>query len=105
MNEVFKALADPSRREILRLLARGEMSAGDLSDQFDLAKASVSHHLAVLKDAGMIRSRRDGQQIFYSLDTTVLQDVLAHIWDLFGGSRLPSEPPSKTAPKKENTSS
>lgn len=84
MNAVFKALADPTRREILRLLARGERTAGDLAGHFDLTKPSVSHHFAVLKDADLIRSRRAGQQVVYSLNTTVVQDALARIWDLFG---------------------
>jgi len=85
INQVFKALADPTRREILRLLGQGEKTAGDLADRFDLTKPSVSHHFAVLKEAGLIRSRRSGQQIYYSLDTTVVQDVLARVWDLFPG--------------------
>jgi DNA-binding transcriptional ArsR family regulator len=92
MNQVFKALADPSRREILRLLAAGEKTAGELAEHFDLAKPSVSHHFAVLKEADLIHSRREGQQIFYSLNTTVVQDVLARIWDLFGASGHNGEP-------------
>jgi DNA-binding transcriptional ArsR family regulator len=84
MNEVFKALSDPTRREILRILSRGEQTAGELAEPFDMTKPSMSHHFAVLKDAGLIRSRRDGQQIVYSLDTTVVEDVLARLWDLFG---------------------
>jgi DNA-binding transcriptional ArsR family regulator len=83
-SEAFKALADPTRREILRLLARGEMSAGDLALQFDMTKPSVSHHFSVLKDAGLVTSRREGQQIFYSLNTTVMQDLLTFLWDMFG---------------------
>ena len=83
-NEVFKALADPTRREILRLLAKGEQSAGELSGRFDMAKPSVSHHFTVLKEAELIRSRRDGQKIFYSLNTTVMQDLAAWLWDAFG---------------------
>lgn len=86
-NAVFKALSDPTRREVLRLLAHGERTAGELSEQFDMTKPSMSHHFAVLKDADLVRSRRDGQQIYYSLNTTVLQDVLAHMWDLFGTRR------------------
>lgn len=84
MNSVFKALADPTRREILRLLSGGEKSAGDLAEHFELTKPSVSHHFAVLKEAELIRSRREGQQILYALNTTVVEDVLARIWDLFG---------------------
>jgi len=82
MNQVFKALADPSRREILRLLGRGEMTAGQLAERFEMTKPSMSHHFSVLKEAGLIRSRREGQQIWYSLNTTVVQDVLAWAVDL-----------------------
>jgi DNA-binding transcriptional ArsR family regulator len=84
MNAVFKALSDPTRREVLRLLAHGERTAGELAEQFDMTKPSMSHHFAVLKEADLIRSRREGQQIFYSLDTTVLQDVMTRMWDIFG---------------------
>jgi DNA-binding transcriptional ArsR family regulator len=84
MNEVFKALSDPTRREILRILSQGERTAGELAEPFDMTKPSMSHHFAVLKEAGLVRSRREGQQIVYSLDTTVVQDVLARLWDLFG---------------------
>jgi len=83
-NAVFKALADPTRREILRLLGRGEMSAGDLAAKFEMSKPSMSHHFTVLKQADLVESRRDGQQIFYSLNTTVIQDVIAWLWDAFG---------------------
>jgi ArsR family transcriptional regulator len=83
MNEAFKALADPTRREILRLLRRGEMTAGGLAERFDMAKPSMSHHFAVLKQADLITSRREGQQIYYALNTTVAEDLLAIIWDLF----------------------
>ena len=94
-NEVFKALADPTRREILRLLGRGEMSAGQLAEKFDMSKPSMSHHFSVLKQAELIESRREGQQIFYSLNTTVMEDVLAWLWDAFGGAA--KRPRSKTS--------
>jgi ArsR family transcriptional regulator, repressor of sdpIR and other operons len=84
-NQVFKALADPTRREIVRLLGTKEMSAGALAKHFDMTKPTVSHHFAVLKEADLIVSRREGQQIIYSLNTTVAQDVLAWLWDLLGG--------------------
>ena len=84
MNEVFKALADPTRREILRILRGGERTAGDLAERFDMSKPSMSHHFAVLKDADLIRSRRDGKQIHYTLNTTVVQDALAWFHDLCG---------------------
>jgi DNA-binding transcriptional ArsR family regulator len=96
MNEVFKALSDPTRREILRILSHGERTAGELAEPFDMTKPSMSHHFAVLKDAGLIRSRREGQQIVYSLDTTVIEDVLARLWDLFGTGR-------DGAPKKDTS--
>ena len=82
MNAVFKALSDPTRREILRLLSRGEKTAGDLAERFDMSKPSMSHHFAVLKEADLICSRRNGQQIWYSLNTTVAQDAISWVMDL-----------------------
>src|SRR5215468_5385790 len=89
MDTAFKALSDPTRREILRLLRGGEMTAGELAQHFEgrMTKPSVSHHFAVLKAADLIRSRRDGQQIYYSLNTTVAQDLLAMIWGLFSARK------------------
>jgi DNA-binding transcriptional ArsR family regulator len=83
INEAFKALSDPTRREILRLLRCGEMTAGELAQHFDMTKPSVSHHFARLKEADLILSRREGQQIYYALNTTVMEDMLAIFWDLF----------------------
>jgi DNA-binding transcriptional ArsR family regulator len=83
-NAVFKALSDPSRREILRILSGGERTAGELASSFDMTKPSMSHHFAILKEADLIQSRREGQQIFYSLNTTVLEDVLTRLWDHLG---------------------
>ena len=90
INEAFKALADPTRRQILQLLRRGEMTAGELAEQFDMTKPSMSHHFAVLKQADLIEARRVGQQIYYSLNTTVVEDLLAIAWDLFS-TRRPEE--------------
>jgi DNA-binding transcriptional ArsR family regulator len=94
MNEVFKALADPTRREILQLLRRGELTAGDLTERVSsrVSKPSMSHHFAVLKDADLVTSRREGQQIYYALNTTVVEDVLAIIWGLFSDGRPNEEP-------------
>jgi DNA-binding transcriptional ArsR family regulator len=86
MNNVFKALADPTRRKILQLLRRGERSAGELAEHFDMSKASVSHHFAVLKDADLIASRREGQHLYYALNTTAMEDLLAVIWGLLAGT-------------------
>jgi DNA-binding transcriptional ArsR family regulator len=91
LNEVFKALADPTRRRILQLLQNGEMTAGELAKHFDMAKPSVSHHFNVLKQADLIVSRRDGQQIYYGLNTTVVEDLLTMFWDLFAGRGSPEE--------------
>lgn len=96
-NEAFKALADPTRREILRLLRGGEKSAGELAEQFDMTRPSMSHHFAVLKAADLIRARREGPQIYYSLNTTVVEDLLALIWDLFSvGANGPGGRESKS---------
>src|SRR5881398_2320687 len=95
LNDAFKALGDPTRREILRLLRGGEKTAGELAEHFDMAKPSVSHHFNVLKQADLIVSRREGQQIYYGLNTTVVEDVLAMFWELFAGRGTPEE---KTKP-------
>lgn len=83
LNDLFKALSDPTRREILRLLRSGEKTAGELAEHCNMTKPSVSHHFSVLKAANLVTSRREGQQIYYELNTTVVQDVLSLIWDLF----------------------
>jgi DNA-binding transcriptional ArsR family regulator len=98
-NAAFKALSDPTRREVLRLLTRGEMTAGELADRFDMTKPTMSHHFAVLKDAGLVRTRREGQQIYYVLDTTVVQDVIARVLDLFGTQPLPPSPDGEESPR------
>jgi DNA-binding transcriptional ArsR family regulator len=90
VNEAFKALADPTRREILRLLRGGEKTAGELAAKFDMSKPSVSHHFAALKQADLIGSRRDGQQIIYFLNTTVVEDLLVMILGLFADGRKES---------------
>jgi DNA-binding transcriptional ArsR family regulator len=81
-NSAFQALADPTRRHILELLRRGEMTAGALAEQFDMTKPSMSHHYSVLKQADLITSRRDGQQIWYGLNTTVVQDLMVWAMEL-----------------------
>lgn len=80
----LKALSDPIRREILNLLKAGPMSAGDISAQFDVTGAAVSRHLSVLKDADLIRDRRDGKFIFYELNASVLEEILLWITELKG---------------------
>lgn len=81
-NSAFKALADPTRREILRLLSRGDLPAGALGERFAISQPAVSRHLTVLRAAGLVTARRDGQSIIYALDTTVVQDVVRLLLDL-----------------------
>lgn len=81
--EVFKALSDPNRRKILKLLQGGSMTAGDLAKAFDITKGSLSHHFNVLKAADLVRAERRGQTIVYSLNTSVFEDVASLLFDLF----------------------
>jgi ArsR family transcriptional regulator, arsenate/arsenite/antimonite-responsive transcriptional repressor len=76
MNTVFKALNDPTRREILELLREKDMTAGEIADRFDISKPSISHHLDLLRQAGMVVSVKQGQFIYYSLNTTVIDDIM-----------------------------
>jgi len=82
MNKAFKALADPTRRQILDLLKTREMSAGDIGAHFDMTGASVSHHLKELSNAELVLRERQGQRIMYSLNTTVFEEVLAWFFQL-----------------------
>jgi DNA-binding transcriptional ArsR family regulator len=74
-NDAFKALSDQTRRQILTLLKETDLTAGEIASHFDMKKPSVSHHLKILKHADLISDKRDGQHIYYSLNTTVFQDV------------------------------
>ena len=84
LQETLKALSDPTRREILQMLRSGSKSAGEISDKFDITAAAVSRHLSVLKDADLIRDQRDGKFIIYTLNTSVLEDVLFWVTNLKG---------------------
>lgn len=79
MNQVFKALNDPTRRKILELLRESDLTAGDIADQFDMSKPSISHHLDQLKQAELVLSVKRGQYVFYSLHTSVLEDLMGWI--------------------------
>ncbi|MFK8052143.1 MAG: autorepressor SdpR family transcription factor [Woeseiaceae bacterium] len=79
---LFKALADPTRREILTLLRGGSMDAGDIAKAFTITKASLSHHFNLLKQADLVRTERRGQHIVYSLNTTVMQDAASLLMNL-----------------------
>jgi ArsR family transcriptional regulator len=76
MNNVFRALNDPTRREILELLKEKEMSAGEIADQFNMSWPSISHHLDLLKQAKLVEAEKDGQFIYYSLNIIVVDEVL-----------------------------
>ena len=76
MNNLFKALNDQTRREILELLKDKDMNAGEIAAQFNMTKPSISHHLDLLKQAGLVDSTKDGQFIIYSLNTTVVDDIV-----------------------------
>lgn len=83
--ESFKALSDPTRRQILSLLRAGPMTAGEILEHFPITGASLSHHLSVLKNAGLIDDEKKGKYILYTLNTTVLDDILNWIMSLKKG--------------------
>lgn len=84
MNAVFKALNDPTRREILDLLREQDMTAGEIADRFDMTKPSISHHLSLLKQAELVIDIRNGQHIVYSINATVLDEVLQWLFRISG---------------------
>jgi ArsR family transcriptional regulator len=83
MDNTFKALADPTRRKILEMLREKNLSAGEIADAFDMTKPSISHHLAILKNAELVLAERDGQNIIYSLNSSVMQEFLQQMLSLF----------------------
>jgi ArsR family transcriptional regulator, arsenate/arsenite/antimonite-responsive transcriptional repressor len=82
MNALFKALNDPTRRQMLDLLRGGDLTAGEIADRFDMTKPSISHHLDLLRQAGLVESTKQGQFIYYSLNTSVLDDLLRWLINL-----------------------
>ncbi len=84
LQETIRALADPTRREILTLLRGGSKSAGEICEHFSITAAAVSRHLSVLKDADLIRDQREGKFIIYTLNTSVLEDIMLWVKDLKG---------------------
>ena len=85
--DVFKALSDPTRREILKMLRNRPMPAGELSDAFPMTKGSISHHFNILKSADLVRCERRGQFQVYSLNTSVFEETLSMLIDLFGSEK------------------
>ena len=86
LQHTLKALSDPIRREILNLLKRGRLSAGEISNHFPVTDASISRHLSVLKEADLIRDTREGKFIFYELNTSVLEEVMLWLTGLKGAN-------------------
>ena len=84
LQQTLKALADPTRREILNLLKSGTKSAGEIADHFDITAAAISRHLSVLKDADLIEDSREGKYIYYTLNASVLEEIMLWITDLKG---------------------
>ena len=85
--ETFKALSDPARREILNLLKGGRLTAGEIAGRFDMTAATVSYHLSRLKKAGLVFESREKNYIYYSLNASVLEEVLLWIQDLKGAEQ------------------
>ena len=82
MNNIFKALNDATRRDILMLLKEKDMTAGEIADNFDISKPSISHHLDILKRADLVSSDKQGQFIHYSINTTIIDDIFQWILTL-----------------------
>ncbi len=82
----MRALADPTRREILNLLKGGQRTAGEIGEHFDMTAAAISRHLSVLKEADLIRDRRDGKYIIYELNASVLEEIMLWLTELRGGN-------------------
>ena len=84
LQQTLKALADPTRREILNLLKKGKLSAGEITEHFDITAAAISRHLSLLKEADLIEDTREGKYIFYELNASVLEEIMLWITDLKG---------------------
>ena len=84
LQQTMKALADPTRREILNLLKKGKLSAGEITDHFQISAAAISRHLSVLKEADLIDDTREGKYIYYELNASVLEEILLWITELKG---------------------
>lgn len=89
LDATMRALADPTRREILKALRGGDLAAGDIAARFPMTAASVSHHLSVLKEAGLVKVERNGRNQIYSLESTVFQELIQEMMELFGTGREP----------------
>lgn len=84
--KTFKALSDPTRREVLQLLQQGPLAAGDIAEHFAMTAATVSHHLSILKEAGLIEAEKRGKYIYYELNLSVLEEIMTWMTGLMGGT-------------------
>ena len=84
--ETFKALSDSTRREILQLLRQGTLPAGEIAEHFNMTGATISHHLSVLKNAGLVDAERRGTYIYYEINLSVLEQILTWMTGLYGGN-------------------
>ncbi|MDO5601449.1 MAG: autorepressor SdpR family transcription factor [Oscillospiraceae bacterium] len=87
LQDTFKALSDPTRRQILELLREGRLTAGEIGSHFDMTGATVSHHLSILKDAGLVNDERQGKFIYYELDTSIVEDIMGWAAQFLGGDK------------------
>lgn len=101
MSTVFKALSDPTRRKVLELLRQRPMSAGEIADHFDVSKPTMSAHFAVLREADLVASEKQGKTVIYQIKMSVLEDALLGFASMFGWELKPGEaPPSPPADKE-----
>jgi DNA-binding transcriptional ArsR family regulator len=99
---VFRALADGTRRDILRMLREGPLTSGEIASRFESSWPTVSRHLSVLREAGLVVAERSGQEVVYELDTSVFQDLIQHLMEWMPvGSRSPSKRASRRARSQE----
>lgn len=103
MTSVFKALADPTRRRVLEILRQGPKTAGELADEFDVSKPTMSAHFSVLREAGLIASEKNGKSVVYHLEMSVLEDALLNFAKTFGWKLETEKPPKRTARKQKVT--
>jgi ArsR family transcriptional regulator, arsenate/arsenite/antimonite-responsive transcriptional repressor len=101
MNTVFEALSDPTRRKILEFLREGRISAGAIAERLPIGKSAVSHHLGKLKVAGLVDAEREGQNIIYSLNTTLFQEIVSWIYGMGGGKPDANDPKVPPAEEKK----
>ena len=84
LQATLKALSDPTRRKILEMLKKGPLSAGEIGEHFDMTGATLSHHLSILKKAGLVDDNKKGTFVYYEINTSVMEDILAWITGFMG---------------------